>query len=161
MSTIPLRARDGGIRAHVLVDEEDYDTLNAYFWALGTDGYARRHEANGKGRRRRIAMHRQILGLTTGDPRESDHINGDRLDNRRKNLRIVTRAENNQNVRHRPGLSGHRNVYWHAASGLWRVQLRHAYVCISGGYFKDVDDAIAAATALRREHMPFAVEATR
>jgi hypothetical protein len=104
-------------------------------------------------------MHRRILGLSRGDPLESDHINGDRLDNRRSNLRAVTRAQNNQNVRHKPGRSGHRNVYWHAHSGLWHVQLVRDSRAISGGYFCEIADAVEAAAALRREHLPFAVEA--
>lgn len=37
------------------------------------------------------------MGLIQGDPREADHINGDRLDNTRANLRICTLAENRRN----------------------------------------------------------------
>lgn len=44
-------------------------------------------------------MHRQILGLDSDDPRQVDHINGNTLDNRDENLRIVTRAQNMMNRR--------------------------------------------------------------
>lgn len=158
MSRIPLHARDGAIRAYAIVDPEDFAALSAYRWSLDSKGYARRWEATGKGKRRSVAMHRQILGLAQGDPREGDHVHGDRLDNRRAHLRVVTHAENTQNVRQLPGRSGHRNVYWHHKSGLWRVQLRSSERLISGGYFALLEDAVAAATALRREHLPFAVE---
>ena len=50
-------------------------------------------------------LHREVLGLTPGDGLETDHRNGDRLDNRRSNLRVATRAQNAQNV---PARSGYR-----------------------------------------------------
>ncbi|MGB9151637.1 MAG: HNH endonuclease [Alphaproteobacteria bacterium] len=42
-------------------------------------------------------MHRLILGLSAGDPRQIDHINGDTLDNRDENIRICSAAENARN----------------------------------------------------------------
>jgi hypothetical protein len=44
-------------------------------------------------------MHRQILGLEYGDPREGDHENHDTLDNTDKNLRIATHGQNMINRR--------------------------------------------------------------
>ncbi|MCR4341996.1 MAG: HNH endonuclease [Gemmatimonadaceae bacterium] len=154
---IPLPARDGSVRAYALVDIEDFEALSAYHWSCDRNGYARRFEGPRKGRRC-ISMHRQILDLTLGDGLEGDHINGERLDNRRANLRVVTHAQNGQNIRRAPGRSGHRNVHWHAGLGLWRVRFNCAGVYISGGCFKRLEDAVAAAATLRRELMPFAVE---
>jgi len=51
------------------------------------------------------SMAREILGLSVDDKREVDHINGDTLDNRRANLRVVTKEQNNMNRRKRKGCS--------------------------------------------------------
>jgi len=42
-------------------------------------------------------MHREVLGLKKGDGLHGDHINGDTLDNRRINLRVVTNLQNSYN----------------------------------------------------------------
>ena len=44
-------------------------------------------------------MHRQIMNLTFSDKQCVDHINRDRLDNRKSNLRFCTRTENNHNMK--------------------------------------------------------------
>lgn len=81
----------------VLVDFDDYDELSQYSWSvqeLNRDRptlkvYAQRARGD-----RTITMHRQIMG----EPDEHvDHINQCTWDNRRKNLRAVTQAENNRN----------------------------------------------------------------
>ena len=80
------------------VSDEDYDDLMKYKWQYdllsnGKDGYARRWNPDGSN----IRMHRHILGLT--DPSiYVDHIDRDKLNNQRENLRIATFAQNSQNV---------------------------------------------------------------
>lgn len=72
-------------------DEEDYANLSQYVWHEHSGGYAMRNGKNEKNRKRSYYMHRDILGLSKGE--ECDHINGDKLDNRRDNLRKATRSE--------------------------------------------------------------------
>jgi hypothetical protein len=111
---IPLRKRDGTIAAVAIVDEEDAHLVRRFYWHLSTRGYAMRSaylgRTNGKGRSEGHFMHRQILGLKSGDRHQVDHINRDKLDNRRQNLRLVTQAENNQNVVGGYGRSGIRGA---------------------------------------------------
>jgi len=71
---IPLRC---GLFA--IVDAADYEWLSRYRWFLCGAGYAARH-APGK----TILMHREIMQAPAG--MVVDHINGNRLDNRRCNL---------------------------------------------------------------------------
>ncbi len=89
-------------------------------------------------------MHRFILGLEIGDKRITDHVNGNGLDNRRKNLRRVTVQQNNSNrVRLRcDNTSGCTGVVRH--QGRWRVQICVNGKCYHVGCFTNKKKAISA-----------------
>lgn len=73
---------------YVLIDEEDYDELQKYTWYLGKFRAlycAERFEFIDE-HYTSIMMHRQIMGLKRGDKKGVKHLNGNGLDNRRKNL---------------------------------------------------------------------------
>lgn len=80
-----------------IVDDEDYEFLGQWKWYARHSApglwYAlrRRHKADGPGVDR-IYMHRVVLNPPEG--LETDHVNGDGLDNRRANLRAVTNSIN-------------------------------------------------------------------
>jgi len=84
-----------------LVDDDLFGVLNQWKWQSNGRGYACRKE-----RGRSISMHRLVIDCPPG--LELDHINGDKLDNRRENLRVCTHAENvrnrGQQIRRDPGL---------------------------------------------------------
>ena len=87
-----------------LVDDEDYEVLNAYKWQAqrhGHTAYAVRHASGQHSVQER--MHRIVLARMLGRPlandEMSDHINGNGLDNRRENLRPSTCAQNQRNCR--------------------------------------------------------------
>ena len=93
MREIPLC--DG---AAALVDDEDFDWLNQWKWHLGAGGYASRREWNAVEKRTRgVLMHRLILNAPPPIGYVVDHINRNRLDNRRANLRLSTFQENARN----------------------------------------------------------------
>lgn len=160
---IPLRRRDGTVAAYALVDQE-FVGLADVRWSLSTSGYAVRRiriRVDGAGRQQHVRLHRVVLGLKADDPREGDHINGDRLDNRRSNLRVVPRGANQQNVGPGRGSSRFRGVSWHKASGKW-----NAYVGLNGrrsylGLFVSEEEAAEAASAWRLANMPFTNEERR
>ena len=71
---------------------------------------------------KQTGMHRMVFGQTDG---LVDHINGDGLDNRRKNLRAATANENQRN-RKRPNKnnqSGYKGVYWHGQGSKWMAAI--------------------------------------
>ena len=74
-----------------VVDDGDFEWLSQGTWHLHPNGYAQ-GRLDGK----RGYMHRFILGL--GDGEECDHLNRDKLDNRRLNLRRCTRQVNQRNL---------------------------------------------------------------
>ncbi len=78
-----------------LVDDEDYELLNKYKWHFMTVGYAGRSFYINKNKSRILYMHRVILDAKT--EQYVDHINGNKLDNRRSNLRICTQSQNCSN----------------------------------------------------------------
>lgn len=79
-----------------IVDKADYEMLRHLSWHVTAKGYAR-HCERYLDTSRSVAMHRMIMLPESGQ--EVDHINGDRLDNRRCNLRLCSRAENGRNRR--------------------------------------------------------------
>ena len=96
-----------------VIDEEDYDMLEQHTWRAqnwGSGFYAVTNIRAVDGRQRILSMHRLLLGLQRGDPREGDHINHDTLDNRRSNLRVCTRAQNQYNYRSNRGASQYQGV---------------------------------------------------
>ena len=77
----------------VLYDPEDESLLAQYSWFVMIDGYAmarRRYLEEPQ----KVLMHRVLLGVSNNRYATVDHINRNRLDNRRANLRIVSRSEN-------------------------------------------------------------------
>ena len=161
---IPLYARSGEVVAHALVDEVDAGQ-GAHRWYRNAAGYAVRQVPgegrlpSGRRRQRAVFLHREVLGLGFGDSMQGDHMNRDRLDNRRANLRIVPVAGNIQNLTPRKGTaSRYRGVTFHKASGLWFASATLRGVRHSLGYYRDEDEAGAAAAAWRRENMPYATD---
>jgi len=112
-----------------LVDDKDFESLNKYKWTYHRDkrkhtGYVVRGVQLRDGSKRTIKIHRAILGLNYGDKRQGDHIDGNGLDNRRTNLRIVTSKQNQWNMRiPKNNTSGYKGVTYHAESGKWRARI--------------------------------------
>jgi hypothetical protein len=103
-------------------------------------------------------MHRLILGLSPGDGLCADHINRNKLDNRRSNLRIVPPTANTQNMVRHGGTSPYRGVHWAKAERRWRAQISKNGKGIALGYYDDEIEAARAAQRARLELMPYAVE---
>lgn len=105
--------------------------------------YAKADWVEENGVRKQVKMHRLIMNAPDGV--HVDHINGDGLDNRRENLRLVTPQLNQANSRKRmKGTSRFKGVCWSAASKKWRASIvinnRQIYL----GLFADELDAAKA-----------------
>jgi hypothetical protein len=81
-----------------LVDDEDFDRVSQHKWSCMNHGAAQARIG-----KERVQMHRFILKAQAGEL--VDHINHNRLDNRRCNLRIVTAAQNSWNKAPKTGLA--------------------------------------------------------
>jgi len=125
-----------------LVDDEDYDELSVFKWYCNL-GYAvrRRRTFEEKGVPI-IRMHVQIMGKIEG--LDVDHINGNRSDNRRENLRHCTAAQNSANMRKYRGGSKYKGVYWHKFGRRWCAKFFAGGKAVHIGSFKTEDDAARA-----------------
>lgn len=85
MRTIPLRDVTGRVIEEALVDDDDFDRLDRHRWSL-MNGAAHRKAKIG-GRNRTVLMHREVMGAAFGDGLSIEHVSGNRLDNRKSNLR--------------------------------------------------------------------------
>lgn len=106
-----------------IVDDEDWLYLVGFNWHTNkTSKYAMCNSPPLHGE----YMHRVIakrVGLDCSY--EIDHVNGDRLDNRRCNLRAATRSQNSYNAkRRRDNTSGFRGVCWDKRRSKWQASIK-------------------------------------
>ncbi len=99
MKLIPLseKSKINSGKHFAMVDDEDYDNLIKFKWYINKRGYVVRGIYIRETQKTIIVkMHRLILGLT--DPNiNGDHIDRNRLNNQRSNLRSCTLIQNNFN----------------------------------------------------------------
>ena len=96
-----------------MVDDEDFEWLSKWKWFNDGSGYAVRKQLV-DGKKCTIYMHKEILKAPPG--MEGDHRFGDKLDNRRENLRVCTHAENMRNRKPNKGRALPKGVRWHVGA---------------------------------------------
>lgn len=106
----------------------------------------------------RYANHRLAFLYVTGEfpDGQVDHINGNRSDNRFCNLRIVSNAENAQNIGgpQRNNKSGYLGVSWHKLSNKWQAQIAVNGCSRHLGLFEQKEDAYLAYLSAKTEVHP-------
>lgn len=128
----------------VIVDNEDYVYLSKNEWNYTQGkitGYAKRSIRTATGVQTTIRMHREIL--KPKDNEIVDHINGNGLDNRRCNLRLVSAAQNAMNR-----FKLKRKCYYKGvamvAEGRYRARIKANGKSAHLGYFSTAEDAAEA-----------------
>ena len=138
------------------VDEDDFERVNQYKWSY-INGYAQRAKYRQDGKRRLYGLHRFVMGLSMESDLMVDHINGDKLDNRKVNLRICTKGQNNNN--HGPknrlgkGTSKYKGVSYKGDTvKKWRSRITIGRKEINLGRFDSEEEAARAYNEAAKEH---------
>ena len=127
------------IPENVLVDACDRQMLEAMGkWHVSDTGYCMKRK-----NKKLVRMHRIIMNPP--DSMQVDHINGNRLDNRRCNLRIVTNQQNSWNRRDPKGYS------WHKKANKWMAHIKVSYKDIYLGLFDTEEEARQAYLDAKQE----------
>ena len=136
---------DGG--SSFICDADDLPVINGYWWRKTRDGYWTCTKDN-----RQAFLHRLILNGGITNAEYVDHINHDKDDNRKSNLRLCTIQKNNRNAgiqaRNASGVIG---VRWNADKRRWSAQIGVDYKIKYLGHFKDKGDAILARLDAERD----------
>lgn len=132
---------------YAIVDKDDFEELSRHIWYCGGDGYAARRETtydeSGVRMTRIVKMHRIIINAPNDV--EVDHINRNRIDNRRSNLRLCTRSENATNRARQANSHGRfKGITFAKNANLWRARIHVHGKTIQLGYFQSDIDAARA-----------------
>lgn len=129
-----------------IVDDQDFEWLNNYTWCF-QHGYAKRNiYINGSYSKKSpkykvIWMHRLINKTPKGF--DTDHIDRNKLNNQRNNLRTVTRSQNKLNVGlSKKNTSGYLGVYFSKVESKWKAQINWNGKRYSLGTFDNKKEAI-------------------
>lgn len=123
-----------------VVDDEDYERFGKFKWHCVGGRYAAR-SVGGRKNKRMVYLHREIIGAKEDEI--VDHINGNKLDNRRSNLRVVTVSENLYNTSIRSdNTSGYKGVsFVKDCRHKWEARIHKNGKKRVLGYFDTPEDA--------------------
>lgn len=125
-----------------VIDDQAFDLVNRYRWCETSRGYvATSLWVDGK--KPILFMHRLVMDSPAG--MHVDHINHNKLDNRRSNLRTCTNMQNQWNSsKHIDNTSGHKGVSWSKSEKKWQVLIQHNKNRKHLGFFNDKELAAKA-----------------
>ncbi len=140
----------------IVVDPQDQHFVTSMPWRRDAQGYARATGPCAKGSRSGPTLHLHRLIVACAPGQIVDHINGDVLDNRRSNLRLCTKLQNNRNVGLRADSStGFKGVARRSdvrsGSGVYKAHIRVNGKKLHLGSFAVPEDAAAAYDAAARQ----------
>lgn len=126
-----------------LVDDEDYGKLSLLKWHYCPKAGVS-HSTYINRRPGRLLMHRYITGAPRGFV--VDHEDGDKLNNRKSNLRVCTQGDNvcNQRTQARAKSSQYKGVCWDKSKRKWVAQVKYRGKSIYLGRFDDETKAAQA-----------------
>ena len=116
-----------------IIDDEDFDRISKNKWSYHHSGYVVRGKPQ-------VSLHRFIMGAKKRQ--YIDHINGNKLDNRKSNLRFCTPAQNQYNKLGTRNIQ--KGIWWRDTRKAWIVRIQADGKRHWVGYFKKYSDALEA-----------------
>ena len=146
MITIPISKGKFAV-----IDDDDSASVLLHKWSVTSHGYVvRATSRKNVGGRKIVYLHRQLLGFPKC---EVDHIDGDKLNNQRSNLRCCTHQQNGCNQKiNAKNTSGAKGVYWERKLSKWGATIRVFRKQLHLGYFPTVKEAALAYDSAARLH---------
>jgi hypothetical protein len=131
-----------------IIDAEDAEKVGQWNWYCGTQYVQRTNHTRCSPST--VKLHRYLMGETDC---LVDHKNGNKLDNRKFNLRLANKSQNGANskmtTRNRSGFKG---VYFHKSTSKWQAQIRHNCKFVYLGLFDAPEKAHAAYVAASQKY---------
>ena len=128
---------------NIKIDLDDVEKCKRIVWSINVYGNNEHspkkfyYAVNGK----KGLLHRFICGTPKGYV--TDHIDLDTMNNRKKNLRTVTRSQNSMNREMQlNNKSGHNGVIWVERFSKWMAHIRKSGVQTNLGYYEDINEAV-------------------
>lgn len=143
--TFTITQRSGQVHT-VYIDEQDRDLVDKYTWGIDSNGYVGTNVRTLTGQTR-LLLHRLLM-----NPGELvvDHINRNKLDNRRCNLRVCTQSNNSHNKgMYRTNTTEYRGVTRYRSK--YRVQCKLNSTNLTFGMYTTKHAAAIVAGIVRRE----------
>jgi AP2 domain len=143
MKQIQLWKKDDRLsNLFALVDDEDFEYLNKFYWRACKRPTTVHAVTNIEGKH--IYMHNLIL-INNNPQLTPDHINNNGLDNQRENLRLATRTQQIANRRiNRNNISRFKGISWDRKKNSWVARLMCKGVYKFLGYFNTKEEAAHA-----------------
>lgn len=139
------------------IDAEDWEKFGEFKW-FPIDAHKRgKYYVMRKRSGKTEILHRLIMNVIDKS-KVVDHINHDTLDNRKINLRVCSRSENQRNLTsHKDSISKYLGVTWHKSRNKWQAQIKengkNMYI---GVFVSEVEAAKAYDERAKKHHKEFA-----
>lgn len=148
IALIPMHGRNGVFYGYTMIDLVDLEVVRKTAWTQDQRGYA---VGRPPGSDNALPLHRFLIyGLEKRGA--TDHISGDKLDNRRSNLRKCTAKENARNTRlAKNNTSGFKGVRL-TAHGMWNARIMVDRRNVHIGNYHTIEEARAAYDAAALIH---------
>lgn len=128
-----------------LIDDEDFEKISKFHWNFDGNYVVniKRCGLRKENKNKKIYLHRFVLDASVGTI--VDHINRNKLDNRKFNLRFCTQTENMLNSKlAKNNTSGYKGVYWFKPVKKWCAYITYKKKRFVIGYFLDKNKAVKA-----------------